>query len=181
MSSTPLSTVTHLVGDLFAAPRNSILVHACNAQGSWGGGIAVEFHNRFPAAFQTYRAHCLAHDADTIMGTCLLIPGAEDSNDVACLFTSRRYGARKDKPTDILRATEAALQDLVKKNIGDKELHACKFNSGKFGVPWADTEALRLLWMRLRRPLVAKRLPPLPGVAVVLAAVLVDVGEALVK
>ncbi|EJD39306.1 hypothetical protein AURDEDRAFT_71338 [Auricularia subglabra TFB-10046 SS5] len=135
-----MTTITHLLADLFAAPRSAILVHACNTQGSWGGGIAVEFHARYPAAFNAYREHCRAHDSDAIIGTCLLIPGVNDEHDVACLFTSRRYGARKDKPQQILEATESALRDLMKQNVSNKEIHACKFNSGKFGVPWSETE-----------------------------------------
>ena len=55
-------------------------------------------------------------------GTCLLIPG--DKHDIACLFTSRAYGKHKDKPADILAATQKALKDLEAKNIDNKALHA---------------------------------------------------------
>ncbi|KAF8195532.1 hypothetical protein BJ912DRAFT_1056765 [Pholiota molesta] len=110
--------LSYIAGDLFLAPPNSILVHACNTQGSWGAGIALAFK----------------------LGTCLLIPG--DVHDIACLFTSRAYGKRKDTPEEILAATQGAVQDLLKQNVQGKALHACRFNSGKFAVPWEDTEAI---------------------------------------
>ncbi|KAL0577157.1 ADP-ribose 1''-phosphate phosphatase [Marasmius crinis-equi] len=135
-----MSLITHITGDLFTAPAGSILVHACNTVGSWGGGIAVTFKQHFPSQFETYKAHCEAHEGRSLIGTCLLIPG--DVHDVACLFTSRAYGKRKDKPDEILDATRKAVLDLVKQNEGNKELHACRFNSGKFGVPWEDTEKI---------------------------------------
>jgi ADP-ribose 1''-phosphate phosphatase len=34
------------------------------------------------------------------------------------------------------------VKDLEAKNIDNKALHACRFNSGKFAVPWEDTEAI---------------------------------------
>jgi ADP-ribose 1''-phosphate phosphatase len=113
--------ITYISGDLFAAPEGSILVHACNTKGSWGAGIALEFKNRFPDAYQQYRAHCLEHK-DLLVGTCLVIPGGDWS--IACLFTSKAYGRAKDKPPQILEATKAALQDLVAQNSERKELHA---------------------------------------------------------
>ncbi|GLB38586.1 putative macro domain containing protein [Lyophyllum shimeji] len=131
--------ITHTIGDLFTAPRGAILVHACNTLGSWGGGIALAFRDKYPAQFELYKARCKTYGS-SLVGTCLLIPG--DTHDIACLFTSRAYGKRKDKPEEILAATKTALQDLMKQNTEGKELHACRFNSGKFGVPWTDTEAI---------------------------------------
>ncbi|KIM43267.1 hypothetical protein M413DRAFT_444082 [Hebeloma cylindrosporum] len=118
MSKLKLSYIT---GDLFAAPANSILVHACNTKGSWGAGIALAFKEKYPSH-------------------CLLIPG--DTHDIACLFTSIAYGRRKDSPSEILSATRTSVQDLIRQNVGQKPLHACRFNSGKFAVPWVDTEAI---------------------------------------
>ena len=43
---------------LFDAPENSIITHACNAQGVWGSGIAKEFKKRYSNAFEVYYEHC---------------------------------------------------------------------------------------------------------------------------
>jgi len=132
-----MSKLIYVMGDLFAAPENSILVHACNTVGSWGTGIALAFKEKYPTQFELYKAHCNEH-GQALIGTCLLISG--DKHDIACLFTSRGYGKRRDSKEEILVATKAAVQDLIKQNATSKPLHACRFNSGKFGVPWEDTE-----------------------------------------
>jgi ADP-ribose 1''-phosphate phosphatase len=113
--------LSYIAGDLFLAPPNSILVHACNTQGSWGAGIALAFKRNYPTQFEQYKAHCKEHGRD-LVGTCLLIPG--DVHDIACLFTSRAYGKRKDTPEEILAATQGAVQDLLKQNVQGKALHA---------------------------------------------------------
>ncbi|KIY65021.1 hypothetical protein CYLTODRAFT_438009 [Cylindrobasidium torrendii FP15055 ss-10] len=134
-------TLTHVKADLFTAPPpRSILVHACNTVGKWGSGIAVPFRERFPEAFDAYKTHCDEHTREELIGTCLIIPGKK--YDIACLFTSKLYSRKKDGPEDILRATRSAVEDLMRQNTGGQELHACRFNSGKFAVPWEQTEAV---------------------------------------
>jgi ADP-ribose 1''-phosphate phosphatase len=117
-----MSKLVYVTGDLFAAPQGSILVHACNTVGSWGAGIALAFRSKYPQAFQQYAAHCKDHDADDLIGSSLLIPG--EPHDIACLFTSRAYGKRKDTPEEILDATRTAVRDLLRQNKERKPLHA---------------------------------------------------------
>ncbi|KAJ7495837.1 hypothetical protein B0H11DRAFT_873557 [Mycena galericulata] len=140
MSQSPAlpNKITHIKADIFAAPPNSILVHACNTRGSWGAGIAAAFQERYPSAFAKYKNTC-KRDGAALLGTCLLIRG--ETHDVACLFTSKDYGRRVDPPEEILKATRAAVADLLRQNEAEgKELHSCRFNSEKFGVPWEETE-----------------------------------------
>jgi len=120
-SSFMSNSITHIVGDLFASPPNTILVHACNTQGTWGSGIALAFRNKYPAQYERYRAHCVKHGA-SLIGTCLLLSG--QNHDIACLFTSRAYGRRKDSPAEILEATKTAVLDLIAQNVDRKPLHA---------------------------------------------------------
>jgi ADP-ribose 1''-phosphate phosphatase len=116
-----MSKLTYITGDIFTAPPNTILVHACNTQGFWGAGIALSFREKYPAQFKLYKAHCGEH-GDALVGTCLLISG--ETHDIACLFTSRGFGRRKDSPEEILNATETAVKDLMEKNVQGKELHS---------------------------------------------------------
>jgi len=121
--------LTYVTGDIFAAPPNTILIHACNTIGSWGAGIALAFRSKYPDAFEVYKAHCKAHSNDELIGTCLVIqekPLAEGGNghDIACLFTSKAYGRRKDSPEEILGATRGAVKDLLSQNSERKPLHA---------------------------------------------------------
>ncbi|KAJ6595652.1 hypothetical protein DFH09DRAFT_1024451 [Mycena vulgaris] len=130
--------ITHIKADLFAAPAGSILVHACNTKGSWGGGIAIPFQQKYPAAFAEYKDACKKQGA-ALLGTCLLICG--EHHDVACLFTSKAYGRRVDAPAEILAATRTAVANLLAQNVDPvKEVHACRFNSERFGVEWEETE-----------------------------------------
>ncbi|KAL2116400.1 hypothetical protein VTJ04DRAFT_8568 [Mycothermus thermophilus] len=61
-------------GDFFSAPRGAVLIHACNALGVWGGGIAAAFADRYPEAYRAYRAHCRASKPVLLAGTGQLIP-----------------------------------------------------------------------------------------------------------
>ncbi|OCK84060.1 hypothetical protein K432DRAFT_274495, partial [Lepidopterella palustris CBS 459.81] len=142
-------TLTHHTGDIFAAPAQTLFIHACNTQGSWGAGIAAAFKDRYPRAYQAYHSHCLSKHVRT--GTALLIPPCETDPSrpkhwVGCLFTSARYGRRKDGPEEILANTGPAVRDLLRQ-VGEGRgvvgARVCKINSGKFGVPWSRT--LRVL------------------------------------
>ena len=87
---------------------------------------------------------------------------------IACLFTSLGYGRKdmrhnnpgRDTKAKILYHTALALEnfrsqleDFTPSNFDEDtawdtdddkpgEIRACKFNSGAFGVPWEETEAL---------------------------------------
>lgn len=65
--------ITHHVGDIFDAPVNALLVHACNCRGSWGKGIAAAFKREYPKAFKIYERHC-KQPKKQILGKALLIP-----------------------------------------------------------------------------------------------------------
>ncbi|KAI9803189.1 MAG: hypothetical protein M1825_001980 [Sarcosagium campestre] len=110
-------------GDLFDAPPGSVLIHACNAVGSWGGDIAAKFKQRYPAAFKVYKEHCdtSRYGASDLVGTCLLIPPLHKDyrldpakrHWIACLFTSENYGCRVDPKRSILQATKISFCDLL--------------------------------------------------------------------
>ncbi|KAH0253955.1 hypothetical protein KCU91_g18239, partial [Aureobasidium melanogenum] len=144
----PNVVVTERKGDLFAAPNNTLLLHACNCVGSWGAGIALAFKKRYPDHFATYEAHCKSKTPNSLLSTCLLIPPQPTGPQhwIGCLFTSRKYGRGKDSKDDIMDSTDSALQDMLEQ-LGDMEnkplqIWMCKINSGSFKVPWSQTKAL---------------------------------------
>ncbi|KAF2816449.1 uncharacterized protein BDZ99DRAFT_458320, partial [Mytilinidion resinicola] len=117
-------TLTAHIGDIFAAPPNALLIHACNTQGSWGAGIAAAFKERYPEAYKAYRAHCLSRNVRT--GTALLIPPCETNPKapqhwIGCLFTSARFGRAKDSPAQILANTGPALRALLDEVKGEEK------------------------------------------------------------
>jgi hypothetical protein len=66
-------TITEITGDIFDAPDNTVIIHACNCMGSWGAGIALAFKQRYPKAFQAYTQHCKSQDPTSLIRTALLI------------------------------------------------------------------------------------------------------------
>jgi ADP-ribose 1''-phosphate phosphatase len=128
--------------DLFDAPRGSVLVHACNAMGVWGSGIAAEFRKRFPKGDALYRNYCLTNKPPDILGSTLMTN--EENYLIANLITSSGYGRNVDKEDEILVHTALAISDLVEclsQYLDDGILvYSNKFNSGLFNVPWHKTE-----------------------------------------
>jgi ADP-ribose 1''-phosphate phosphatase len=151
-------SLTYHTGDIFAAPPHTLLIHACNTQGSWGAGIAAAFRQHYPQAFKRYRDYCLvSHKPSTNpvpTGTCLLIPPCEtdpkkSKHWIGCLFTSAKYGKGKDKPAVILANTGPAMEDLLQQFMKadvegreEAEVRMCRINSARFGVPWERTVAV---------------------------------------
>jgi len=123
--------------DLFLAPEGSILVHACNAKGVWGSGIAKEFKRRFPLSFEQYEKYC-KQPIEITRGSCLLV--GEGQFGIGCLITSNGYGKHVDDPETILLATRSAFNELLEQIGSDTEIHMPKINSGLFNVPWELTE-----------------------------------------
>lgn len=134
-----MSKITTIKGNLFDAPKGSIIIHACNTKGVWGSGIAKEFAKRFPKAKDTYAQYCKDYGA-SLIGTCLLI--TEGDYTIGCLFTSKNYGKHVSKPAKILENTKDAVTHMIALNTEDKEFHMCKINSGLFKVDWNDTKKL---------------------------------------
>ena len=135
-------SVIYNTGSLFDAPKGSIITHACNAQGSWSKGIALEFKNRYPEAFKQYAHKCSkayyalgwGENRSYLCGTAFIV------DNIGCLVTSNMYGSAVDEPSLILSQSRTAIRELLL--LTDLEIHSNKFNSGLFRVPWEQTEAV---------------------------------------
>ena len=132
--------------DIFDAPANSMLVHACNCMGVWGSGIARLFKEKFPKTHEHYKNFCQSRS--DLLGTATFWD--EGKYAVGCLFTSYSFGEDKDDEAKILEATKTALVDLFElaKIFNRTEIYS---NSGLFGVPWHKTESI-LVEMSERYP-----------------------------
>lgn len=113
-------------------------IQANNALGNWGAGVAVDFKKHFP---KTYEAHRAVNNK-VGMGYYL----TDDGYNVGCLITSHKFGRYKDGREDIIINTYTALinfyRQLVKNDRQYATIHAPKFNSGYFDVPWEYTEKI---------------------------------------
>jgi ADP-ribose 1''-phosphate phosphatase len=132
-----MSTVKIIKGDLFNAPKGSIICHAVNCKGVWGAGIAKQFATEYPSAYKFYKRMCEENGA-SLLGSCLLVD--VDDYKIACLFTSNGYGPQVDDEEDILYNTQSAIDDLIWQNIANLPINMCKINSGLFCVPWKKTQ-----------------------------------------
>lgn len=47
--------ITYKKMSLFDAPKETIIVHACNSQGMWGSGIAKPFAQNYPVSYESYK------------------------------------------------------------------------------------------------------------------------------
>lgn len=134
-----MSKITTIQGDLFDAPKGSLLIHAVNCKGVWGSGIAKQFAEKFPLAYDQYYLHCLESNSlgKKLHGTSIIIPTIDYK--IGCLFTSIGYGKYVSSPNDILKNTLDAIAHLIALNNDDAPMYMCKINSGLFNVPWSDT------------------------------------------
>lgn len=123
-------------GNLFDAPKGSLIVHACNTQGVWGAGIASTFARLYPEYYKAYKAHCDAK-GNNLLGTCLILEGKW--HKVGCLFTSTGYGHKALYQDAILKATFHSLVDLFDQIPDTEVVNMPRINSGLFRVPWEDT------------------------------------------
>ncbi|VVT55437.1 uncharacterized protein SAPINGB_P004596 [Magnusiomyces paraingens] len=162
----PPLRIAYLHADILSAPPRSVIAHACNCYGSWGGGVAALFKRRFPAAYTAYANHCRAAAADpsSLLGTCFLIhnKATDPGGDywIACLFTALFPGTPASDGSgsveeSILKETRAAIKDLLRQLHtheyistllpGDEYVpvvHMPQINAGIFNVPWPLTEAV---------------------------------------
>ncbi|KAF4312895.1 Appr-1-p processing [Botryosphaeria dothidea] len=161
-SSPSTLTVKEVVGDIFDAPPNAVLIHACNCIGDWGAGIAVAFKKLYPSAYKLHLDFCTSEpDGKAKIATAQLIPmdGEKRRHYIGCVFTSVHYGRKRDSPETILENTGPAMEDLLRKlaearktqEVG--EVRICKINSGLFGVPWEKTlEVLQTIKLEAGMP-----------------------------
>lgn len=142
--------LTYHTGNMFAdAPKGCVLVHACNTQGHWGAGIAKTFRELYPKAYAAHHKFCKKDHSKSQpvqTGTAQLLAPCDDDSEhwIGCVFTSAKYGKGKDKPDQIVKNTEKSMRMLLQmiSQVDDKisKIRMCKINSGKFGVPWEQTE-----------------------------------------
>jgi ADP-ribose 1''-phosphate phosphatase len=145
--------VTHKKMSLFDAPRESVIIHACNSQGVWGSGIAKPFKEKYLQSFLDYKMFC--ESANMQRGTAVGLAGLSsfpesEAHWVGWIVTSHDYGPKKDGVEEIKINTTLALRDLLRKiylahpsdTYPQIDVYSNKFNSGLFAVPWKDSELI---------------------------------------
>jgi ADP-ribose 1''-phosphate phosphatase len=134
--------IKHVKGNLFRAPEGSVLVHSCNAVGLWGAGIAAQLYKRYPEAFADYVKHCARTPKNELMGSYHFYNAGDYY--ILSLITSKGVGYNRDQPDVILENTANAIDAFLRDTTlsPQVQIHSPKINSGLFGVPWDDSEAV---------------------------------------
>lgn len=130
--------VSYKTGNLLAA--KGLILHATNAEGAWGAGIALNIKSRFPKSYEEYLYWCNKYSYDLVGSYVKLQP--EYNNQIICLFTSGTYGARLPSMEIILANTNKAVTALIASMPYNSVINSNMFNSGLFKVPWDKTEAI---------------------------------------
>ena len=121
---------------LFDAPKGSFLIHAANAEGIWGSGIAAEIKKRYSSQEAHYKKYA------SLLGSCVYQPHTKDDHVIVNLITSSLDSKSPDQEDLILLNTTLALNNFFQ-NYGIPDPVYCnKFNSGIFRVPWNKTELI---------------------------------------
>lgn len=120
---------------------NMIIVHSVNGQGVWGAGFAKELKERYPEAYEKYKAFCGIKPWPLLRGKDIICGDYKSDQFISCLFVSQRYGQEKDTPREIIATTISALGNLLH-CAEDITFISPKINSGLFEVPWIKTEGI---------------------------------------
>lgn len=137
---------------LFDVPEGSLIVHGCNAQGVWGRGIAKEFKERYPKAYELYQQDCARYKNTPFRTGRAGYFNNNEKHWVGWLITSDGYAKNTDSVEIIKINTTLALNQLllwVSDDALSSTIYSNKFNSGLFRVPWEETE--RILKAVLKR------------------------------
>lgn len=125
-SSSNRLTLNERKGDIFSAASNTLIIHACNCQGSWGGGIALAFKKHYPEAFKVYAKHCHDNEPKSLLGTALLIPPA------ALISNGRDSGVPVGAPN--INSTKTPASSSKPKKAAEKQhFIGCLFTSNFYG------------------------------------------------
>ncbi len=136
--------ILYQAGSLFNVPKGHLLGHACNCQGNWGRGIATEFAKHYPNAYLGYKLYC-ENKVEDILGKAQIFNAVKgfdsESHNILCLMTSDKESHEHDPVESILKNTYSAIKDYYDRyRTFFDVIHLPKINSGKFEVPWEETE-----------------------------------------
>lgn len=126
--------IAYLKGNIFEAPAQ-VVTNAVNCVGVMGGGIALQFKERYPDMFRDYAARC--ESGDVSIGKPYLF-----ENDTVQILN---FPTKRDwRENSTLEDIEAGLQHL-QKNYGELGIYSVALPAlgcGLGGLEWNDVKPL---------------------------------------
>lgn len=126
--------VTYVSGDIFSSPAQ-VLTNPVNTVGVMGGGLALEFKNRFPGLFEDYSRRC--NEGRFIHGQPYLW---EDDRHQVLNFPTKRDWRDPSRLEDI----DAGLAYLAScyREMGIHSIAIPALGAGLGGLDWNDVRQL---------------------------------------
>ena len=135
--------ITYVKGDIFSSP-SKVIVNTVNTVGVMGKGVALEFKNRYPDMFQSYKALCDEKKLD--IGKLVLW---KNSSKWVLLFPTKKHWRNPSKMEYIEKGLEKFVENWDR--LGANSIAFPRLGCGNGGLDWEDV-----------RPLMEKYLNPLP-------------------
>ena len=135
--------ITYVKGDIFSSP-SKVIVNTVNTVGVMGKGVALEFKNRYPDMFQSYKALCDEKKLD--IGKLVLW---KNSSKCVLLFPTKKHWRNPSKMEYIEKGLEKFVENWDR--LGANSIAFPRLGCGNGGLDWEDV-----------RPLMEKYLNPLP-------------------
>lgn len=117
-----MGNIKYVKGDILKAgnfPR--ILLHSCNCNGTWGGGIAYQLALKYPDAERGYTEKCKRYVAG-LLGKSLLLRTKKDPNLIIGHLFTAAFGGYDQNASLILKYTKKALQNSSSQLKQDSKL-----------------------------------------------------------
>lgn len=134
--------INYIKGDIFTSPAQ-VIVNAVNTVGVMGKGIALEFKNRYPKMFETYKVMCEKRKFQ--IGKLMLF---HEQDHQILLFPTKENWRNPSKLEYIEKGLNKFIQNYAQKNI--TSIAFPKLGCGNGELLWDD---VRLLMEQYLRPL----------------------------
>lgn len=126
--------IKYVKGNIFNS-ECAVLVNPVNCVGVMGKGLALEFKNRYPAMFQTYKKACDTKELRP--GQPMLVYGPDKS---IVLFPTKYHWKERSKIIYIKDALEVV--SCCYRSFGIKSIAFPKLGCGLGGLDWKEVKPL---------------------------------------
>lgn len=126
--------IKYIKGNIFNS-RCAVLVNPVNCVGVMGKGLALEFKNRYPTMFHTYKKACDTKELRP--GQPMLVYGPDKS---VILFPTKYHWREKSKVIYIKDGLEAV--SCCYKSFGIESIAFPKLGCGLGGLDWKEVKPL---------------------------------------
>ena len=120
---------------------SGIIVHGCNAQGVFGSGVALAVKQKYPIAYDDYRAEYEYSHNKLFLGTCIK-SWVADYLMIISAITQQYYGRDSKRYVNYAAIAECFKEAIDTANVYTLDLHFPLIGAGLGGGDWSIIEQL---------------------------------------